>query len=253
MQYHKSIIFLVCINLIVSLVDYSDQENWSGDCATGLKMQSPINIQNSDIVEDDSKFSFQSIDYTTISSTSVGYQHGYSISTPTLDNGSIKVKINGTEYTYNIRNIHFHFHSEHKISNKLYDMEMHIVHENSDSSDTNNYHMVLAYIFEASGSTDNSFLQSIGFNTGETVTNVKVQDIVKNEDVYYYKGSLTTPDCTEDVNWVVIQDIKTMSTSQLETFKTYISSLNSAYASGNNRDVQDLNGRKSSNIVKYFK
>ena len=243
MYSYKFIIFTIYIYFILSL-DYNAQNSWPGVCATGLKMQSPINIETSKLEKDNSKFSFESIDYSTITSTKIGFVHEYSVSTPDLDNGNIKVKINGTDFTYKLKNIHFHLNSEHSIDGKLYDIEMHVVHENTNSNDEQNLHMVIGYIFKAEGDTDNEFLKSIGFNTGETVINVQVQNIVKKENVYYYKGGLTTPPCTEDVNWVVVQDIKTMSTSQLAKFKTYITSLDSTYANGNNRNVQQLYDRK---------
>ena len=243
MYSYKFIIFIIYIYFILSL-DYTDQDSWGGVCAAGLKMQSPINIETSKLEKDNSKFSFESIDYSTITSTKIGFVHDYSVSTPDLDNGNIKVKINGTDFTYKLKNIHFHLNSEHSIDGKLYDIEMHVVHENTNSNDEQNLHMVIGYIFKAEGDTDNEFLKSIGFNTGKTVSNVQVQNIVKKENVYYYKGGLTTPPCTEDVNWVVVQDIKTMSTSQLDTFKTYITSLDPAYENGNNRDVQQLYDRK---------
>ena len=239
---------LTTLTLLFSLIftlDYSNQTGptWDGDCQSG-QIQSPINIKTSDVIEDNTKFSFESIDYSTILSTSVTYQHEYSISTPKLDNGNIKVKINGTEFIYKLSNIHFHLNSEHTINDKLYNMEMHIVHENTNSSDINNLHMVIGYIFEANDDDDNSFLNSIGFNSGNVVTNIKVQDIVKKEEVYYYKGSLTTPPCTEDVNWVVVKDIKKMSKSQYNKFKEYVIKLNKNYNKGNNRKTFPLKERK---------
>ena len=237
---------LILLFPLIFSLDYYDQtgSTWGGDCQSGI-IQSPINIKTSDAEKDNSKFSFKSIDYTTIQSTSITYQHGYSISTPSLDNGDITVVINGTEFKYKIANIHFHLKSEHTIDDKLYKMEMHVVHENTNTSDTNNLHMVIGYIFESGDDyEDNSFLESIGFNTGETVTNVNVKDIVKQEDIYYYKGSLTTPPCTEDVNWVVVKDIKKMSKSQYDKFAEYVIKLNANYKDGNNRKPLDLNGRK---------
>ncbi len=238
---------LTFLSLLFSLIftlDYSAQETWGDDCQLD-SIQSPININEKEVVDDDSKFSFESIDYKTIESTSVSYVNNFSISTPTLDNGNITVKINGTIFTYKILNIHFHLNSEHTINDKLYDMEMHIVHENTNSSDINNLHMVIGYIFEAKENyDDNDFLKSIGFNTGNTVSNVKVKDIVKKEKVYYYKGSLTTPPCTEDVNWVVIEDIKKMSKRQFDKFEEYVKKINENYSNGNNRKTFELNGRK---------
>ncbi len=244
MYSYKFIIFTIYIYFILSL-DYSDQNNWEEQyCNAGLKMQSPINIETSKLEKDNTKFSFESIDYSTITSTTVSKQHEYSLSTPELDNGNIKVKINGTDFTYKLKNIHFHLKSEHTIDGKLYDIEMHVVHENTNLNDKENLHMVIGYIFKAEGNTDNEFLKSIGFNNKEPASNVEVQNIVKKENVYYYKGGLTTPNCAEDVNWVVVQDIKTMSTSQLSTFKEYITSEFPGYENGNNREVQPLYDRK---------
>jgi carbonic anhydrase len=208
---------LILLSLLFSLIftlDYKAQTTWEGDCQLD-SIHAQINIDENEVVEDNSKFSFESINYETIESTSVTYQNEFSISTPTLDNGNITVKINGTTFTYKLLNIHFHLKSEHTINGENYDMEMHIVHENTNTEDKNNLYMVIAYIFEIDDDDEeNSFINSIGFNTGEEVKNVNVKDIVKNEDVYYYKGSLTTPPCTEDVNWVVIEDIKSMSQKQ---------------------------------------
>ena len=244
------LIELIFLSLLFSLIftlDYSAQETWGDDCQLD-SIQSPININEKEVVDDNSKFSFESIDYKTIESTSVSYINDFSISTPTLDNGNITVKINGTIFTYKILNIHFHLNSEHTINGKNYDMEMHIVHENTNTEDKDNLHMVIAYIFEIDDDDDDdeekSFLDSIGFNTGEEVKNVNVQDIVKKEDVYYYKGSLTTPPCTEDVNWVVIEDIKKMSQNQFDKFEEYVNKLNKNYSKGNNRKTFELNGRK---------
>ena len=244
------LIELIFLSLLFSLIftlDYSAQETWGDDCQLD-SIQSPININEKEVVDDNSKFSFESIDYKTIESTSVSYINDFSISTPTLDNGNITVKINGTIFTYKILNIHFHLNSEHTINGKNYDMEMHIVHENTNTEDKDNLHMVIAYIFEIDDDDDDeeekTFLDSIGFNTGEEVKNVNVKDIVKKEDVYYYKGSLTTPPCTEDVNWVVIEDIKKMSKNQFDKFEEYVNKLNKNYSKGNNRKTFELNGRK---------
>ena len=244
------LIELIFLSLLFSLIftlDYSAQETWGDDCQLD-SIQSPININEKDVVDDNSIFSFESIDYKTIESTSVTYINDFSISTPTLDNGNITVKINGTIFTYKILNIHFHLNSEHTINGKNYDMEMHIVHENTNTEDKKNLHMVIAYIFEIDDDDDDdeekTFLDSIGFNTGEEVKNVNVKDIVKKEDVYYYKGSLTTPPCTEDVNWVVIEDIKKMSQNQFDKFEEYVNKLNKNYSKGNNRKTFELNGRK---------
>ncbi len=115
--------------------------------------------------------------------------------------------INEIEFTYKLSNIYFHLNLEHVINDKLYDMEMNAVHKNINSSDINNLHLVIIFL-KLIMMKIILFLNSIGFNTGNIVTNVNVQDIIKKENIYYYKGSLTTPPYTEDVNWVIVENIK---------------------------------------------
>ena len=54
-------------------------------------------------------------------------------------------------------------------------------------------------------------------------------------------GSLTTPNCNEIVNWVVVQDAQMASEAQLSAFERAFSGEN--YMDGNAREVQKVNGR----------
>ena len=246
----KPIIFISLIIFSTSFtgpLDYEDQTKWPDTCSIG-QAQSPIDIPEESKIDYDSEYKnrrviIEEINYTPIEKTQVGYEHEYSLSTPTLNNGGIKVRINGTLFSYNVKNIHFHLNSEHTINGKLYPMEMHIVHENDSKDDEKNQNLVIGYIFEIGS--ENSFLNEIGLGTGEEVKNVKISNIVKNETVYYYKGGLTTPPCSETVNWVVIKNIKSMSQTQFDKFKAFVESVNKNYVkTGNNRNIYPLNGRK---------
>jgi len=53
--------------------------------------------------------------------------------------------------------------------------------------------------------------------------------------VFSYIGSLTTPPCTENVEWFVLQTPATASRAQIEAFSSRLGH--------NNRPVQPLNGR----------
>ena len=53
---------------------------------------------------------------------------------------------------------------------------------------------------------------------------------------YRYEGSLTTPPCSESVQWIVLTMPIEMSEAQISAFKAIIHD--------NNRPVQPLNGRK---------
>ena len=58
----------------------------------------------------------------------------------------------------------------------------------------------------------------------------------KDTDSFQYNGSLTTPPCSEDVEWVVLEEPIEMSKEQIDKFRNIFS--------GNNRPVQSINERE---------
>ncbi len=56
-----------------------------------------------------------------------------------------------------------------------------------------------------------------------------------NKSYYNYSGSLTTPPCSEVVNWYVLKNTITASATQITEFQ--------AILHDNYRPVQDINGR----------
>jgi carbonic anhydrase len=58
----------------------------------------------------------------------------------------------------------------------------------------------------------------------------------ENRDYYRFNGSLTTPPCSEGVNWFVIKAQDTASKEQIERFAH-------AMHHDNNRPVQPVNAR----------
>ena len=57
----------------------------------------------------------------------------------------------------------------------------------------------------------------------------------KNSISYRYEGSLTTPPCSEDFQWIVMATLIQMSAEQIEMFANLLK--------GNTRPVQPLNNR----------
>jgi len=65
----------------------------------------------------------------------------------------------------------------------------------------------------------------------------KFVELPKHSDYYSFKGSLTTPPCSEGVQWFVLSDSETLSKEQVEKFRK-------AMGHPNNRPLQAINGRK---------
>ena len=61
--------------------------------------------------------------------------------------------------------------------------------------------------------------------------------ILEDKDYYNFEGSLTTPPCTEGVNWIVFKNQETVSKEQVEKFTQTL-------GFENNRPIQDTNGRQ---------
>lgn len=74
---------------------------------------------------------------------------------------------------------------------------------------------------------------TLKFN-GKTYT---LEQFHKDLDYYNFEGSLTTPPCTEGVNWIVFKKQENISKAQVKKFSKTL-------GFNNNRPIQKLNGRE---------
>lgn len=119
--------------------------------------------------------------------------------------------------------IHFHHPSEHLLNGRRFPMEAHIVHQGPDGTLG-----VLAIFFET-GKANPAFqrvLDAMPKGKGQTqpVANasVKASDFLpvqKHRRFFRYEGSLTTPPCTETVDWVVLNAPLQVSAAQIDAFE----------------------------------
>lgn len=144
-----------------------------------------------------------------------------------------RIVVDGVEYS--LAQMHFHTPSEHHINGVPALAEVHFVHKAIDGTLA-----VVGVLIEASRE-DNlawaSFVAAIATNVDESTTTTLDWPTLLPTDLttYRYRGSLTTPPCSEGVQWMVLQTPIMLSDAQIAAFTT-------AY-DGNARPVQELNNR----------
>lgn len=188
---------------------WGDLEAAFKTCSTGLE-QSPINIMNAwptrDAIELDYKPStFQVVD------------NGHTVQV-NVERGNFAL-IGGSRYE--LKQFHFHTPSEHLVENRPYQMEVHFVHAN----DKGELAVIGAFINPGKAHT--------GYQTVWDYMPVKVKEPIKPYNVtldlrrllptmltaFHYPGSLTTPPCSEKVNWNVLHATLKFSQEQIDRFK----------------------------------
>jgi len=145
--------------------------------------------------------------------------------------------------TYTLLQFHFHTQSEHLLDGTAFPLEMHLVHRSEDGA------LAVVGIFIEAGE-ENEELAKIwadlpGVDDTETIP---VHDfdlalvLPRNRENFRYSGSLTTPPCSEGVNWFVMKTPIEMSQAQLGAIAAIFSDTG-AFPDGNRRPTQPLNGR----------
>lgn len=210
-------------------------EYWSkiekdSDC-DGMR-QSPINIIHTEAITQGFTEDLQ-IHYSPNTVLRTAENNGHSIQFAFEKGDSIRYH----KSTFYLKQIHFHEPSEHKINGVIYPIEIHLVHANKQGELT-----VLGILGEeGSESQLFEFLESfLPLKNGETKTieqAVDLSSLFTNPNNYYsYGGSLTTPPCTENVNWIVFKTPMILSVDEVKKLRDNMP-LN------NFRNEQELNNR----------
>lgn len=121
--------------------------------------------------------------------------------------------------TYSFKQFHFHWGSsshtgsEHHIDGTSYSTEIHFVHgKTSGPNDAEDSLAVLAVLCDADSSYQSRGTPwerlEIPQEIGQAISGVGIdmsKFLPSKFDYYHYKGSLTTPPCTETVMWYVLK------------------------------------------------
>ncbi|WP_386339530.1 carbonic anhydrase family protein [Xanthomonas citri pv. citri] len=144
---------------------------------------------------------------------------GHSIQLDLHDGGSMAT--GGKQYQ--ALQLHFHHPSEHLLNGRRFPMEAHLVHQGPDGTLG-----VLAIFFET-GKANTAFqrvLDAMPKDKDQTrqVANATVSAEAflppsNQRSFYRYEGSLTTPPCSETVDWVVLSQPVQVSEAQINAFE----------------------------------
>jgi carbonic anhydrase len=153
----------------------------------------------------------------------------------TLDHGST---IFESGESFDLVQYHFHAPSEHTVEGRAYAMELHFVHK----SEKGELAVIGVLIDEGShnpafDSIWNNFPSRPGESLHLENVSVDIEKLLPESDGYFrYRGSLTTPPCSEGVHWFVCDEPIELSKSQIGAFRRIVGH--------NARPPQPLHGRK---------
>ena len=146
---------------------------------------------------------------------------------------------------YQLVQFHFHAPSEHTINGVRYDAELHLVHTN-DIGET-----AVIGVLLSSSAAGLPIFDTIMANSPTSPGEIELSEEVNVFDLlpfrrgfYRYAGSLTTPACSESVQWFLLQDPVPITLSALARLHSLISLFpNYGGYPNNNRPIDNLNGR----------
>ena len=200
---------------------WADTSSAYAACDVG-KMQSPIDLGQANAMG------------------TVSLAADYGMTQGTLRLGTHKVQVDAApgqgmisgDRLFNLIQVHFHTPSEHAINGERYPLTAHFVHATRDGTLG-----VLGVMFEEGDA--NSGLQSIidRMSGGDgTSISIDMGTMVPDElDVWRYMGSLTTPPCSENVNWHVVEQTVEASPAQIAAMEAALDT--------SARSLQPLNNR----------
>lgn len=117
---------------------------------------------------------------------------------------------------YDLLQTHFHAPAEHTVSGERADAEFHFVHSDGDGN------LVVLGLLAHAGAADPDWDAYVDANDDEEDDlTLDVGSLLPDGlDVYAYEGSLTTPPCTEGVQWLVLADPIELGPEQIEVLAT---------------------------------
>lgn len=210
---------------------WGDLDPTNAVCTNGQE-QSPINIETAK-TEKDEEVEELKFNYAPTNFSLANNGHTIQGNPAAIDNSIV---VDGKEYK--LAQFHFHTPSEHQFNGQNFEMELHLVHKSA-----NNELAVIGLMIKE-GATNIALEQAWKVLPKKVTTkDVKVTKAIdlmellpENKQTFRYEGSLTTPPCSEEVEWIVLEQPIEMSKEQIDLFRQIFED--------NHRPVQPLNDRE---------
>lgn len=234
---HLLIVSLASIfSLIIECQNtYQEIFNSGLTCTTG-RIQSPIELS-----DENSKYSQEhlitGVNYFSLTNLYVAFNERIlkvfqsNVNNPNF--GNTNYKKNGYLSQYELIDIEFYYPAEHRINVKgaviIPDVEVKLIHkknnlfsssanENRNFTESNKY-LIVSLLYKQNGTfSDNGFLSDLAFiyNPSKSPLVMKNIDLdnynlIKNNRYYMYDGSFSYFPCDENVSYVVVKDIFSIS------------------------------------------
>lgn len=199
------------------------------ECADGSK-QSPIDVKDPIVASlTDVKF-----DYVSLAGTDIDNGHAIQVK---FGAGS-SIAVDGVKYE--LQQMHFHTPSEHTFDGKSYVGELHLVHADAEGNlavvglliEEGDENARLQPLFKAMPAKAEADAPTETPSAGPFELGLLLPE---DRSTIRYEGSLTTPPCSETVQWLVVKKPITLSADQLSTLEEH--------HEDNIRPPQKLNGR----------
>lgn len=204
-----------------NVFEWGEEEN-AKLCKDGLA-QSPIDIPQT------ARTGTETYTFHYTETTFTSENNGHTIQYTPEASSKNSLELNGE--VFQLVQFHFHNPSEHAVDGLLYPMEVHFVHKSASGK--------LAVVGAVIKASDTPTMQGYWQATNPKVNVEKKLDLTTmiRGGGKHYTGSLTTPPCTEGIEWLVLDENQTMTQSEIHEYRKI-------FGSETNRPVQPLNGRE---------
>ena len=239
--------------------NYSNLETWKsvkGWAGEGLR-QSPINIDTKNLFKSPALVNLKLTNFDkSLNGTWSNARNSVRFD-PTPE--ALRATFQNHRGIYELQQFHFHWGatsnegSEHTVDGQTYSGELHFVTRNTTGDDAAGDAFAVLGVLMVSDSS-----MAVAGSWKELLDNIPTQDqminsvsavrpadlLPDNLHYYYYEGSLTTPPCSEVVQWFLLRTPLSVPSTFLDTLRSTVTGMEGQSLCTNFRVPQPLNGRQ---------